>query len=810
MVESTPNRKLPACVRCSTRKTKCDSQVPSCHNCVRAGTECMVKDKILNRTVPRDYFCSLEDRIRAYEGDKLSFEHPNTEQQSNRFVRKLDESNKRMANYQGQVPLLSRSSSPPQPQQASKSETPDSGPSLPSSDDEYGSIQDTMGTILASTVSGGAATFVSDDLDHQIRKYSNHNSSQSPRERFVDGENMAIAKLGRDFLKHGRRNNTKNKVTDITAYDYKILTRLAKRYFRWMNSAHPVLHECMFHFQLKNCRNKSETVSPIDHFQVKMVIAISLASISRPHVSTSEIGRIAHEFWKSASRLRGRVLTGGGIKKLQNILLLLQYALLIPKAGNLWQLSGLAMKFATEMGLYAEPSPSHNFSPLTLDLRRRIFWTCYCIDRILATVMGRPIGIPDTWISTKFPALVEDRLVTVQGIGSGPICHLKVAQLQQIRIFRLQSEIHQRLYAPSYPDKDHQIDMVQWSWQMYDQLRLWRSMFRLPTPLITKEWTELQFHIAIVLLFRPSPNRPKLSDEALHVTFHSAGEVMRLVKIMHREYSAVFSWLTVQNLFMCGLTFVNSLKELVERRESHQLCTSFVEIILQIQSCTSMLETLSALEAGTNEKIRNAFEMISSNILQHITSIAQSLPQQSEGGCIWSKIAKLDNISLLRPIQIEGAEIPIQEYSSILEQTNMQDWENGHRENEHFYEHDIDASAKDGMFDAPPNEDLYVVSKGVGSQRNADTVKQTGNLANAKDNLESNYKMSSSNRTVHPLSSHEDSNMERPVTISKTVADAEPIRELSLFPDWSEVNLSAELDRWFLYPLSDTSEQFSI
>jgi hypothetical protein len=53
-------------------------------------------------------------------------------------------------------------------------------------------------------------------------------------------------------------------------------------------------------------------------------------------------------------RIHARILIGRGIKKLQNILLLLQYTLLVPKAGNLGQLSGSAMRFATEMGLYAE------------------------------------------------------------------------------------------------------------------------------------------------------------------------------------------------------------------------------------------------------------------------------------------------------------------------------------------------------------------------------------------------------------------------------------------------------------------------
>ncbi|CUM56131.1 unnamed protein product [Debaryomyces tyrocola] len=818
MVEENRNngRRLPACERCRIRKTKCDSQLPSCSNCVKAGVECMNKDKVLGRAVTRSCVCSLEERIRTFEGNQISFEHQSEAGQDRHKRARLSnnrdqDTSKAQSSFPGTIgtPSLSQTQLCSSP---SVSLSDLSSSSL--NDEDEGTAQSTMDTLLATTFSGGPATHVSDDLDSQIRQYSSPSSRQSAREIFIEKENMAIAKLGRDFMKQGRRNNSKNRITDITAYDYNILVRLAKRYFTWMNSAHPVLHECMFHLQLEKCRNRPKEASLIDRFQVNMVIAISLASIGRPHLSISEIGRIANDFWKSATKIRGRVLFGGGIKKLQNILLLLQYTLLVPKAGNLWQLSGSAMRFATEMGLYAEPNPSQDFDPLSMDLRRRIFWTCYCIDRILATVMGRPTGIPDTWISARCPALVEDKLITVHGVERGPICHLKVAQIQQIRIYRLQSEIHKRLYAHANHNKLPQRDMTTWTWQMYDQLRLWRSSFSYPTPLITKEWTELQFHIAVVLLFRPSPNRSKLSDEALHVAFHSGGEVMKLVKVMHRECSAVFSWLTVQNLFMCGLTFINSLKELAERQTSHQLCVSFIEIFLQIQSCTAMLETLSALEAGANERIRNAFEMISSNVLQNITSIAPSLPQQSgHEECIWSQIAKLDNISLSRPTQIEGYSVPVLEYSIILQETDIQGWKSSNSyDDEHFSEHDIDASTSNGMLGLPLNTDLYTVMKGYRPHHNLESSSHIGRSSNDRIQALGNQKNyeTNSDGSMPPMAAHEDPSLERLAAISNVAAEAEPIRDIGTFSDWSEANLGAELERWFLYPLPEASEQFSL
>lgn len=704
------------------------------------------------------------------------------------------------------------------------SNPPDDGPSSDSDNSDSASdhssssfvdeTSNTMDRLLVSTVLGEPSSHVSDDISIQMRQYVADQASRGDREEFIRKENAAIARLGRDFIKSARRHAAKgrNRATDITAYDPMLLARLARRYFTWMNSTYSVLHECVFQLQLEKCRTIPEGASPLDMFQVSMVMALALASISRPHLPVSEIGRAAHDFWKLANKSLSNVLRVRGIQRLQNILLLLQYTLLVPRAGNLWQLCGSAMRLATEMGLYAEPNPRKSFDALTLDTRRRLFWTCYCIDRILAPVAGRPPSLADDWVTAQMPALVEDRLITVNGILTGPTCQLKVAQIQQIRICQLQSEIHSRLYTPG-ETADTSCQSV-WTWHMYDQLRLWRDSFTYATPLVTKEWMELQFHVTIVLLFRPSPKRQNpSSEEGLHVALHSAGEAMKLVKTMHRDLSAVFSWLTVHNLFMCGLTFCNSLNELTERNSSHKLCISIVEIFLQIQACSAMLETLSALEAGANERIRNVFEMASSKVLKNIASMAGSFPHRHEG-CIWAQIARSDSLGIQRPTMIEGITIGIQKYSTILQNLPIGVRINGNGADrisceEHFYKHDIDAASTAGIFgiqiNAPALYEVISVPP-LGTTTAANPSRQLN--ATLHERQQSELGIPGPNSSTDPIHSllvgSEDPGMNRMAALFSAAAEAEPIRSCRDMPEnWSDSNLGAELEQWFLYPFLD-------
>lgn len=758
-------QRLRACQRCRSRKTRCDHVLPSCHSCTKAGVACMSDDKTLGKNLTRSEAWALEQRIRNISESFQSGENPTNAASLTNFTEETEESRPKKRRVE-----VSAIESDDLDSETSENENQFSG----------------FNTFLGSAISEHGSSHVSEDIRGEIRRYSHSFTPQGARETFIATENLSIAKLGRDFLRALRRNVVKNQATDVTAYDMPILKRVSRRYFTWINSAYPVMHEKQFFEMLETCHSGSNETSKLVLFQVKIVIAIALASISRPHLSTSELGHSSHAFWKSATKLLSASIGEAlGLLQLQISLLLLQYTLLVPKSGNVWQLVGSAVRCSTELGLYAEPTPGKMVDPLTLDLRRRLFWTCYCVDRTLSTIMGRPSSIPDEWISAEMPSLVEDSLICSDGIHSGPTCHLKVALIHHVHICRLQLEIHSRLYAPGHTSKVDQESLTKWTWHTYDQLRAWRLSHVYPTPLITKEWTDFQFHVAVVLLLRPSPNRAKPTFEELHVAFHSAGQAMKLVKIMHREASAVFAWLTVQSLFMCGLTYIKYLRVFCNGNEAH-LCKPFVEIILEVQACTSMLETLSALDTGDHEQIRNVFELASSNVLHDLSnSVGFSSRPSTNEECVWDQLARNQTGSVQRPINIQGSPIEIQSDQNQNIISRLQERDHSLVDDEHFYQHDVDANSTSGYSHSRPYE-----SSMTGDSQGAIATKTWRNRESSADSLSAEDVPRDA-----PFFNRGYPSYPSPGIFTTPIQESLP--DMPNIPD----NTSADLERWFLYPI---------
>lgn len=104
----------------------------------------------------------------------------------------------------------------------------------------------------------------------------------------------------------------------------------------------------------------------------------------------------------------------GGVEELQAVLLLAGYALLRPVAPGLWYIVGVAVRLAVDLGLHFEDSSSTEDSlsgnadqdlrgrwEWVRDLRRRLWWCTYSLDRLVSTCVGRPFGIQDEVVSTR-------------------------------------------------------------------------------------------------------------------------------------------------------------------------------------------------------------------------------------------------------------------------------------------------------------------------------------------------------------------------------------------------------------------------
>lgn len=84
---------------------------------------------------------------------------------------------------------------------------------------------------------------------------------------------------------------------------------------------------------------------------------------------------------------------------MQAILLLVWYSLLNPDKGSIWFLVGLASRTCVDLGFHNEQnSQIDQLDALELDMRRRLFWCTYKMDRLLSNALGRPPSMPDGFI----------------------------------------------------------------------------------------------------------------------------------------------------------------------------------------------------------------------------------------------------------------------------------------------------------------------------------------------------------------------------------------------------------------------------
>ena len=111
--------------------------------------------------------------------------------------------------------------------------------------------------------------------------------------------------------------------------------------------------------------------------------------------------------------------TKGGLQELQAVLLLAGYALIKPVPPGLWYIAGVAVRLAIDLGLHFEDSNASSVGGAldahmdieaerlkgekewNLDLRRRLWWCTYSIDRLVSICVGRPLGIQDEVVSTR-------------------------------------------------------------------------------------------------------------------------------------------------------------------------------------------------------------------------------------------------------------------------------------------------------------------------------------------------------------------------------------------------------------------------
>ena len=120
------------------------------------------------------------------------------------------------------------------------------------------------------------------------------------------------------------------------------------------------------------------------------------------YISRYKLSKHKQHHLKAAVGPMSCIMEQRSIASLQFLVLLGVHGQRSPYGAGAWSQVRYAASICVEMGLHRRRSRIETDKQARdEELRRRIFWVCYCLDRSISIVLGRPFAIADRDINVE-------------------------------------------------------------------------------------------------------------------------------------------------------------------------------------------------------------------------------------------------------------------------------------------------------------------------------------------------------------------------------------------------------------------------
>ncbi|KAJ5624958.1 hypothetical protein N7510_001267 [Penicillium lagena] len=532
-----------ACRRCQRRKIRCNGALPRCGSCAKANATCINDGK---QEVSRSYIANLQQRIQELES--LVNEQGSTTQlennpQLNDFshigiavdgVNQHDET----AVYNS----TNRRSPSPQQSNAQPSRT---------------SSRQAHEIGLVSLSAGGEPRYIGPSSGYFLANLVFSSAGRRTRPQRNRGNVNEPISLSAELF---------NSPASLPTHKEDAI-ELTSKYFATVHLIYPFLHEPSHMQRLEEMYSIGAIApDPSMAFHVYMVLAIAASDLSRRF----KIRLPAEGYYTAATQFFDQAYAEGTLEGLQSLLLLMVYALHNPSCGvNIWSLNYQCLGSLIDLGLQRDVRASSTFpiSFLQQEMRTRIFWVVYTLDRTLGTMMGRPIGVRDEACELRFPSDISDSCLTEtvarERTNDSPPSHMTYS-IHLFKLARMNSEIKYIMHSISRDVPRYALppipDIHLWQSDMIKQLESWHSEIRSSAGMESiSRICETKYHEMMILVLRPSPGIPDPSEESLSLCFTHAVELVRAFGELYREEALLYSRLIVHSLFLSTLIILHTL-----------------------------------------------------------------------------------------------------------------------------------------------------------------------------------------------------------------------------------------------------------
>ncbi|KAJ2989186.1 hypothetical protein NUW58_g3597 [Xylaria curta] len=543
---SSQSRIAQACDRCRSKKIRCDGIRPTCSQCSNVGFECKTSDKLSRRAFPRGYTESLEERVRQLESEVRELKD---------LLDEKDEKIDMLSKMHGHRPPSARSSASPKPPAKPERET---GP--PAKQDAFR----VQATPLLLGVENSDSYFM---------------GSSSGR-AFIETFKRKIQENGKpcgDFNPEAflHIQGCYPLVTKPPSQSLRVPPRLfsdrcVNVYFQEWAPLFPVLHKPTFLHLYEDFASDSDKVKN-PHKLAQLYLVFSIAALSSELPDLEQIAACELQWQKALDA----IVMDNTMHTLQCLVLALVYCTIRADYKRLQHYKAIAVGLSHRLGLH-QSQKRFSFGALTIETRKKVFWTLYTLDCFSAAILGLPKLMREDDIHAEYPSDTDDEYVTEKGFQPTlPGEHTRISSA--LALFRL-SRILAQVLEKNYPAAtSHELSLQQMA-SLDAELRAWDEALPAhlklnfvqdkPSTDVTGSRSPilaLAYYHVRTLIHRPAigSSLGAKAAPALLATADSSKHIIQIIQLLEeRSMSFSFCLNKTDVLVLCGMTLLYQSLEL--------------------------------------------------------------------------------------------------------------------------------------------------------------------------------------------------------------------------------------------------------
>ncbi|KDN68043.1 putative fungal specific transcription factor domain-containing protein [Colletotrichum sublineola] len=341
-----------------------------------------------------------------------------------------------------------------------------------------------------------------------------------------------------------------------------IARRFVDAYFRNVNRAYPFVNRAKVLRDLESLGESSMRRRDPDSTLLYLIMAIGCTTLQRAGQIPNDT---ASKFDVAYADIIQEYLAREDLESVQILVLVALYSLFDPKGISTWSIAGIVSRQAMLLGLSRRSSEGKNLSAMDIELRHRLFWSIFVLDRMMAISLGLPVALVDENVDVPLPGLTIEEFASPdrQHFASILQTNRHVIQLRQLED-RILKQIHTRkqsdVAALSQADRRAIVQSIR------SEIENWYSNGCLVSPLEPDNvpihnsvtWLSARYYHLLLLLHYPCHFNSCGSIVSAVELLRFAQKHLQSTSVLLQQRQLPLNRVTLCRLFPVGLVLIHS------------------------------------------------------------------------------------------------------------------------------------------------------------------------------------------------------------------------------------------------------------